>query len=299
MILLTKNNAQSTLATALAVGQTTGNLFPGTGALFPVPSSGQAFKLSLTDAATQTLKEIVLVTGMSGDAITSMLRGQEGTTDQTWNIGDIAANLNTAGFDQNQVQVDQLQVGTYTYAVAGGTSDALTITIPSNFTTAQDGMVVRLKSTAANTTTTPTLNVTLGSTALGPVTIKKGAGSALAVGDIPGANCDMEFIYNASYTAWILTNPATGIAGGASLAVNGYQKFASGMILQWGTATITTSGTVTFPINFPTACLNVMATANNNGALYQSIYSVTATDFILDSSGTGAPYNFFWQAIGH
>ncbi|MDE2467974.1 MAG: hypothetical protein KGL35_04345 [Bradyrhizobium sp.] len=299
MILLTANNAQSTLAAPINATQTTASLFAGPGALFPNPGAGQAFKLSLTDAATQTLREIVLVTAISGDSITAMIRGQEGTTAQSWLAGDICANLNTSGFEQNQVQVDQYQNGAYEYAVAGGTSDAITVTIPSNFTVATDGMRVRFKSTAANATTTPTLNVTLGSTPLGPIVFKKGPGSALSIGDIPGANCDVEAIYNSTYTAWMIQNPATGFGGSASLTVNGYQKFPSGLILQWGTTTITTSGTVTFPINFPNACLNVMATAENVGALYQSVNTVTTSNFVLDTSGMGTPYNYFWQAIGY
>eukprot|EP00697_Spironema_sp_BW2_P007645 gnl/Spiro4/21991_TR10800_c0_g1_i1.p1 gnl/Spiro4/21991_TR10800_c0_g1~~gnl/Spiro4/21991_TR10800_c0_g1_i1.p1 ORF type:complete len:317 (+),score=-32.21 gnl/Spiro4/21991_TR10800_c0_g1_i1:924-1874(+) len=50
---------------------------------------------------------------------------------------------------------------------------------------------------------------------------------------------------------------------GVSLAVNGYQKLPSGLIIQWGqtpSLTANASGTVTYPISFPTAFLAFSAT---------------------------------------
>jgi len=51
--------------------------------------------LTLTDAATGLVYEIVYVTANSGAALT-VLRGQEGTTAQNWNVGDYAACMHTA-----------------------------------------------------------------------------------------------------------------------------------------------------------------------------------------------------------
>ena len=101
--LLFANNASSTLATALVASATSAQLSPGTGVLFPQPTSGQAFYGTLTDAATETLIEIVLVTVVAGDSLT-IARAQQGTTAQNWNIGDYFARNITAGDLQNFYQ---------------------------------------------------------------------------------------------------------------------------------------------------------------------------------------------------
>ncbi len=101
------NNGKTTLAANLSSTATTVALAAGAGALLPIPTQGQGFKLVFRPAATGTFGEVVLVTGMSGDTITSMVRGQEGTTAVAWSLGDLAALENTAGTQQNFVQADQ------------------------------------------------------------------------------------------------------------------------------------------------------------------------------------------------
>lgn len=62
-----------------------------------MPVSGQSyFKLTITDAATKTISEIMHVTSVTGDVMT-VIRGQEGTTPRVWSTNDIVANLITAG----------------------------------------------------------------------------------------------------------------------------------------------------------------------------------------------------------
>lgn len=53
----------------------------------------------------------------------------------------------------------------------------------------------------------------------------------------------------------------------SSLATNGYQKFASGVIIQWGRVSVLNGnpGNVTFPIAFPTACQSVQLTVEDSG----------------------------------
>ena len=97
LLVLFSNNATSTLAAPVTSSATTAVLAPGTGELVPSPSDGQYFPLTFMDAATQTLREIVYVTGLSGDTITAMTRGQEGTTAQAYALGDYAQALITAG----------------------------------------------------------------------------------------------------------------------------------------------------------------------------------------------------------
>lgn len=95
--LLASNNAQTTLASSISNTATSLTVASGTGALFPQPVSGTSlFKLTLIDAATNSLNEIVHVTAVSGDVFT-IVRAQEGTTARSWTVNDIAANMVTAG----------------------------------------------------------------------------------------------------------------------------------------------------------------------------------------------------------
>jgi hypothetical protein len=92
------NNATTTLAGSISNTSTSLNVAAGTGVLFPqvTTASGDYFVFSMTDAATQTLHEIMHVTNVAGDTF-SIARAQEGTTGLNWNAGDIGANLWTAG----------------------------------------------------------------------------------------------------------------------------------------------------------------------------------------------------------
>ena len=95
--LLAANNAQSVLAAGISASATSLTLNTGTGALFPSPVSGtRFFKLTLIDAATGQISEIVHVTAKSGDVLT-IVRGQEGTSARAWSANDIAAHMLTAG----------------------------------------------------------------------------------------------------------------------------------------------------------------------------------------------------------
>ncbi|XUV82786.1 gp53-like domain-containing protein [Enterobacter sp. TMH.L2] len=97
LTLLAANNAQTVLAAGINSTATSLTVNTGTGDLFPSPVAGASFfKLTLVDAATGTLTEIVHVTARSGDTMT-IERGQEGTPARAWSANDIAANMMTAG----------------------------------------------------------------------------------------------------------------------------------------------------------------------------------------------------------
>lgn len=95
-VFLFANDASSTLAAPISNSATVLTLATGTGAEFPNPSAGQQFALTLNDAATGLLVEVVYCTSRTGDVLT-VTRGQEGTTGQNWLAGDLAASLITAG----------------------------------------------------------------------------------------------------------------------------------------------------------------------------------------------------------
>ena len=101
----------------------------------------------------------------------------------------------------------------------------------------------------------------------------------------------------------------------ATLAANGYQKLPSGLIIQWGTATVTTDGsgnaTVTHPIAFPTAGLAFLPIRTQ--ASYASAVSWTINAYspgtattavgVLNSTNSAAvlstSVSFRWIAIGY
>lgn len=92
---------------------------------------------------------------------------------------------------------------------AGGTSDAITVTLSSSISSLSEiaGIPFWIKAAYANTTTTPTVSIN-GLTA---TTIVKGVNSALAVGDIAGAGHWLELQYDATLNKWVLQNPAKGV----------------------------------------------------------------------------------------
>jgi hypothetical protein len=87
---------------------------------------------------------------------------------------------------------------------------------------------------------------------------------------------------------------------GSSLVSGGYQKLPSGLVMQWGSISATTSGaTFTFPTAFATACLTVQA-CNAGGASSSTVVAVgspsTTTVTVYSETGT-VTANIF--AIGH
>jgi len=90
------NNASSKLAAPISSSDTSLTLTAGTGGRFPAIVGDEAFTVTMVDAATGTLTEIMLCTAISGDTLT-VERAQEGTTALTWAAGDFASNFITAG----------------------------------------------------------------------------------------------------------------------------------------------------------------------------------------------------------
>lgn len=84
------NNALSKLAQPLTVGQTTLTVQSGTGALFPSPSGGDYFKLTVADRRTQQI-EIMHCTGRSGDVLT-VVRAQENMAQQNFLVDATVSN---------------------------------------------------------------------------------------------------------------------------------------------------------------------------------------------------------------
>jgi len=99
------------------------------------------------------------------------------------------------------------------------------------------------------------------------------------------------------------TNIKNVAASSALLATNGYQLLPSGLLMQWGSATTPSGGTsvtVTLPIPFTTAGVNIsgsaVASPTYNSGMVQ-FYGLNTTSFIgLTAAG---PVQFNWLAIGY
>lgn len=91
-------------------------------------------------------------------------------------------------------------------AIASGTSDAITATFTKPVVL-ENGERVLVRAIAKNTTDTPTFTPSQ----LETKTIVKGDNKPLSVGDISGAGFWMELVFDVSWDAWILQNPATGV----------------------------------------------------------------------------------------
>jgi hypothetical protein len=220
------NQAQTTLAAAINATATSLTVASGTGALFPTLSTNQFFRLSLTDAATQTKTEIMYVTAISSDTFT-LARGQEGTTAQSWVAGDICANQITAGTLAGIVQATDLLGGTYLKATDASTAaNSLIVTTNPAITTPTDGMEINLTPTY-----TPTGATTLTFNGLTAVPVNNGLGSAL-VGSEFIAGYPTRFKYSSSANKWYIVNaPISNLAnlglGGGLTGIVGQSRNAA------------------------------------------------------------------------
>lgn len=86
-----------------------------------------------------------------------------------------------------------------------------------------------------------------------------------------------------------------------SLATNGYQKFPGGLIVQWDTTSIPSTGaSETFPVAFPNACLGIVfGLAGAGAAGTVPGYSATTTTATFSNSGADSTRSWFWVAIGY
>jgi hypothetical protein len=169
-------------------------------------------------------------------------------------------------------------------AVAGGAADVITLTM-TPAPTALSSTPKWWRATAANATTTPTVN-TVG---LGAKTLVKGNNLPLAAGDIPGAGAWMCSQYDVTLGKEVLMNPGVPVAGFASsIAASGYQKLPSGLIIQWSSLSVGNATAITWPITFPNACLQAIISDGSSTAYACAIGNLSttgATGWAKDNTG--------------
>lgn len=144
MSVLIANNATTILASAINAVVTSIPLSPGTGALFPNPTGGDFFYGTLQSASNPNQLEIVRVTARATDTLT-VVRGQDGTMAQSFNVSDVFALLPTRATESAIRNVTSLPT-------AGGTANALTTTNSVPLAFLAKGAVQELVPAAPNTT---------------------------------------------------------------------------------------------------------------------------------------------------
>ena len=177
------------------------------------------------------------------------------------------------------VGITQVQDQYFIYNTSGGSTDALTLTVPAGLGALTDGAVVVFRNaTSANTTTTPTLNVTYGSTATGATVIKKYNNLPLSIGDTGGVGYVCQLVYSSSASAWMLLNPAPGAAGGVTGLTAG-----SGITVSSPSGNVTIGNSGVLSVNGSTGAVTVTPTSisafglgSGSSTLTQTVYSTTS-----------------------
>lgn len=195
------------------------------------------------------------------------------------------------------VMAQAVQGGTYSYAVASGTANAITVSLVPAPSVLRPGLVMRIKITATNT---------------GPVTLSTN-GSDLAYITNNGAQLTGgELVAGQIYILICDGFNWQGVFKGTSGA-NAYGKWerrSSGVIEQWGTV-LGTFGEgpqgITFPIPFVNACDQIQVTAINSSETVnhdiwgqQASINLTGAEVFLNVSAGGVSVcdGFNWKAIG-
>ena len=100
------NNAVTTLAAGISDSATTITLTSGAAFASVDGSAGLVQALTITDPANVLPPEVVYATAIPGAGQRTVVRGQDGTTAQTWGAGAIVSARVTAGMLRNFAQVD-------------------------------------------------------------------------------------------------------------------------------------------------------------------------------------------------
>lgn len=159
-------------------------------------------------------------------------------------------------------------------AAAAGTADAITATYVPAVPSLTNGLTLYVRAGLANATTTPTFSPN----GLAAKIIVKGAGSALAAGDIAGAGHWVEVQYDATLDKWVLLNPATGV-GVVALATTATKlSTAAGSAPSYSArAWCVFDGTLT-GTNAPTAGKNVTSVTRTSTGNYILNFTVAMAD---------------------
>lgn len=108
---ISANNAGSALAASITAVDVSLTLTAGGGAAFASPGAGQYCTITIVDQGTGLIDEIIWYTTKTGDVLSGLVRGQEGTTAKAWAVYDPVANLWTSGQMAKMAQDPSDQLG--------------------------------------------------------------------------------------------------------------------------------------------------------------------------------------------
>ena len=179
--------------------------------------------------------------------------------------------LSTAGITPSKTTSTQLmqaliqqglQDNQFNSASATGTADALIGAFsPTIAALPSVGVLtVYVRAAFANATTTPTFTPNSG--VIAAKSIVKGAGAALAAGDIAGAGHWIELQYDLTLDKWVLLNPATGVSSAPSNQIQAITSSVASNALTVGYA-----GATTVQFRNPTLANGAPVSANIASAL--------------------------------
>ncbi len=283
MIIGFGNNVVSSLAADITATQTTIQVMPGAGALFAGlltydyandsnPLKVYA-KITLTDAK-ETVFEVCHLTAVNNDMLT-VVRGQEGTAAKGWSLNDVIANFATRGSENQFVQIEQLQSGHYTSAVAGGTANGLTLALPATFflngSTEWALKTPILIYPTLNNTGASTLQLTMGGRVMGTYPLVKGSNTPLRAGDIVAKNPFLA-VFNADQGRFIVLNPTTDV--GSVRSVNAIGPDVGGNV----TLKALDVGALPVYPNALTVDLNILGATGQEGVYCQTQNAGATTD---------------------
>ena len=308
MALLFTNNASTTLSSGCAPTDGSLVLAAGTGALFPSPNpiNSDYFYATLQTAAGAL--EIVKVAGRSGDTLTSVTRGVDGTTAQTFASGTVVeqrvvsqtlrdinawqaqlganngiATLNSTG----QIPAGQLSatilesvLGTSYYipqSEAGVASGVATLDGSAHVVMSQLGGLLAAANTWTGSQTFATTSfITINQNYTGGMATSSGTLANLAVTGPVGGAAFMSFNRQSAFACYFgLDSDSTLRVGGWSFGNNSYRIIHEG-ITTANLTNLTLSGT-----------LNVNSTVTLGGSINGAV-NITASGTITASAVTAA-----------
>ena len=160
------NNIKTNLAQA--INSTATSIQLSSSANLPVLGTGQIMPITLNDAATGLIYEIMYCTAISGPNLT-VTRGEEGTSAQPWAIGDIVFSGPTAEsvaavdgnpsqsfygapaqYENQFVTAGQIQTSSTNYAIDTGSPNVYQIGLTPAITGLTDGLEVRFRASNSN-----------------------------------------------------------------------------------------------------------------------------------------------------
>ena len=126
-----------------------------------------------------------------------------GTALEMIDAGDLT-DITTYGESLTKAGADLSVTLPNRFGVGGGSVDVITCTTSPAITSLTNNLLVVVEASGANATNTPTFNPD----GVGAKTIVKENNTALAKGDIPGANYRMILVFDTSLDNWVLLNPS-------------------------------------------------------------------------------------------